>query len=215
MLRVVGPLLMALGLITSLTACAEEEHARFAVGTHYMVLDNPVPVADPSKVEVREFFSYTCPHCYETEPLVEEWKANAGDDVSFVQTHVTFLRNAEPLARAFYVGQAKGLGDEVHRAMFDAIHRHREPLFSVPALANFFRTYGVEPAEFNELYSSFGVSTRVRQADALSRDYRITGVPSFTVNGKYVILRQNLNNNLETFEVIDFLVEKERRALGQ
>ena len=155
------------------------------------------------------------PHCFETEPLVEEWKAGKADDVNFVQTHVTFLRNAEPLARAFYIAQAKGMLDQTHQPLFDAIHKHREPLFTVPALANFYRKFGLDPKEFNELYASFGVSTKVRQADALSRDYGITGVPSFTVNGKYLVLRSNLKNNLETFKVIDYLVGKERKALGK
>lgn len=215
MLRFFTPLLVALGLTLPLAACAEDGHAPYAAGTHYQILDNPVPVTDPSKIEVREFFSYTCPHCYETEPLVSEWKKQMGDDVNFVQTHVTFLRNAEPLARAFYVAQAKGMLDKIHQPLFDAIHKHREPLFTVPALSNFYRKFGIEPAEFNELYASFGVSTKVRQADAASRDYKITGVPSFAVNGKYLVLRKNLKNNLETFKVIDFLVEKERRQSGQ
>ena len=215
MLRIFTSLFIALGLALPLTACAEDGHAPYAAGTHYQVLDNPVPVADPTKVEVREFFSYTCPHCFETEVLVSEWKATAPADVNFVQTHVTFLRNAEPLARAFYIADAKGMLDKTHQPLFDAIHKHREPLFTVPALANFYRKYGLDPKEFNELYASFGVSTKVRQADALSRDYGITGVPSFAVNGKYLILRSNLKNNLETFKVIDYLVAKERKTLGQ
>ena len=99
--------------------------------------------------------------------------------------------------------------------MFDAIHKHREPLFTVTALATFFKKYGVSIDEFNELYSSFGVSVKTRQADSLSREYKITGVPAFAVNGKYVILRRNLKNDIETFEVIDYLVEKERKLLGK
>ena len=63
--------------------------------------------------------------------------------------------------------------------------------------------------EFNQLYGSFGVSTKLRQADALAQDYEIRGVPSFVVNGKYLILRDGLKSNAEMFDVIDFLVAKE------
>ena len=55
------------------------------------------------------------------------------------------------------------------------------------------------------------MSTKLRQTDALARDYQIRGVPSFVVNGKYLILRDGLRNNQEMFDVIDFLVKKERR----
>ena len=215
MFRYLSVLLAALGLAVSVSACAEPtDHARFTADTHYRVLDKPVAVNDPSKIEVREFFFYGCPHCYDTEPLVEQWLTGKAADIDFVRSPVLFINGAEPLARAFYVAQSKGLLEKMHKPMFDAIHKHREPLFTVPALTNFFRKYGVEPKEFNELYASFGVSTKIRQADAISRESKITGVPAFTVNGKYVILRQNLKSQAELFEVIEFLVDKERKARG-
>lgn len=212
MLRVCYALLAMLGLTMTMSACAESDHSRFAAGTHYEVLSTPVAVEDPDKIEVREFFFYGCPHCYDAEPVIRDWESSLAKDVNFVRTPVLFIRNAEPLARAFYVAQTKGILDQVHKPLFDAIHKHREPLFSVPALTNFFAKYGVDKNEFNELYGSFGVSTKVRKADSLTRDYKITGVPAFVVNGKYRILRSNLKNDVETFKVIDFLIEKERAA---
>lgn len=214
MRRYMSALLAAFGLVISVSACAETDHASFAVDTHYRVLDKPVAVDDPSKIEVREFFFYGCPHCYDTEALVEQWLVGKASDINFVRSPVLFINGAEPLARAFYVAQSKGIFDQIHKPIFDAIHKHREPLFTVPALTNFFRKYGVEAKEFNELYASFGVSTRIRQADAVSRESKITGVPAFTVNGKYVVLRQNLKSHDELFGVIEFLVEKERKARG-
>ncbi|MDF1780033.1 MAG: thiol:disulfide interchange protein DsbA/DsbL [Alcanivoracaceae bacterium] len=215
MLKSLSGFVAALGLAAAMTACAETEHAKFAEGTHYQILEAPVAVADPSKVEVREFFFYGCPHCYDAEPIVADWLTTKPDNVDFVRTPVLFIKGGEPLARAFYVAEAKGLGEKIHKPLFDAIHKHREPLFTVPALATFFKKYGVSNDEFNELYSSFGVSVKTRQADSLSREYKITGVPAFAVNGKYVILRKNLKNDVETFEVIDYLVAKEQALLAK
>lgn len=216
MLKALTSFVAVIGLTATMTACAETtEHAKYAAGTHYAVLDAPVAVADPTKIEVREFFFYGCPHCYDAELIVEEWKTTKPADVDFIRTPVLFIKGAEPLARAFYIAEAKGLGEKMHKPMFDAIHKHREPLFTVPALATFFKKYGVSNDEFNQLYASFGVSAKTRQADSLSREYKITGVPAFAVNGKYVILRKNLKNDIETFEVINYLVEKERKLLGK
>lgn len=189
-----------------------EGHAPYAVGTHYRVLDERVDVDEPGKIEVREFFFYGCPHCFDAQPIIHDWLETKPSDVNFVRTPVLFLKGAEPLARAFYVAKSEGVLEDVHRPLFDAIHKHREPLFSVPALANFFRNYGVDPDTFNDVYSSFGVNTKIRQAEALTRSYQIRGTPSFAVNGKYVVLRKNLKNDRETFKVIDYLVEKERNG---
>lgn len=182
----------------------------FQEGQHYRVLGSEVDVDDPDRIEVREFFFYGCPHCHTVQSVIEGWEETKPGDVNFVRTPVVFMRGAEPLARAFYVARAEDLLDEVHMAIFEALHNHNRNLFDADALADFFTAYDMSREEFNELYQSFGVSTQVRQADAKARQYQISGTPAFTVNGKYVVLRRNLANDRETFEVIDYLVERER-----
>lgn len=214
MVRLTSLILAVLGLGWSLVACAQEEHAPFAAGTHYRVLEDPVAVPDGDKIEVREFFFYGCPHCFDAEPVVEDWLKDKPADVNFVRTPVLFLRNAEPLARAFYVAKSKDMLDEVHADLFAAIHKKREPLFTLPALARFFEERGMDRKTFNSLYSSFGVSTKIRQAEALTREFQIRGVPAWAVNGKYVIMNENLKSYQQAFDIIDYLVEKERKAMG-
>ena len=205
MVRMVMSLALFLGLMNAAMA------ASFSEGTHYRVLDNPGSTNNSNKIEVREFFSYGCPACASIEAPLHDWVDNhAADDIDFVRNPVLFLRNAEPLARAYYVMEALDMKEDMHQAVFDAIHVHRENLFSPQALARFFAKFGVEESEFNRLYNSFGVNTKIRQADALSRDYQIPGVPNFVVNGKYVVLRENLSTLDELFAVIEYLAEKER-----
>lgn len=211
-MRLSSLILAALGLVWSLSAAAQEEHAPFAAGTHYRVLDEPVSVDEPGKIEVREFFFYGCPHCFDAEPVVEEWRAGKPDDVSFKRTPVLFMKNAEPLARAYFVAETQDMLDDVHADLFNGIHRKREPLFTLPALARFFGERGLDRKKFNSLYSSFGVSTKVRQAEALTREYKIRGVPAWAVNGKYVILNKGLKSYQQAFEIVDYLIEKERKA---
>ncbi len=202
---------LALMLVVA-AGLANAAPSRFVEGTHYQTLSTSVSTRDPEKIEVREFFYYGCPACYNAESVVDGWLGKVKEDVDFVRTPITFIRGSEPLARAYHVAETAGVLDEIHRPLFDAIHQHRENLFSKASLQKFFAKYGVSAEEFDKLYSSFGVNTRIRQGDTASRDYRLTGVPAFTVNGKYVVLRQNLRNEGETFEVINYLVDKERRA---
>lgn len=205
--------LMTLGIMLGTTACADQQKdPRFEAGVHYRVLEQPIPEAKPEKIEVREFFFYGCPHCYHAEHYVQQWLKQKPEYVNFVRTPVLFMRGAEPLARAFYVAKNLGILHKVHTAIFHAIHERRMPLFSAEALAEFFSQYGVKPEKFNQLYTSFGVSTKVRQAKALTRRYRVRGVPFFTVAGKYVVLRGNLKGDHQTMQVIKFLVEKVRKS---
>ena len=43
----------------------------------YQAINPPLPSDTPGKIEVLEFFAYTCPHCAAMEPLVEDWAKTA------------------------------------------------------------------------------------------------------------------------------------------
>ena len=45
---------------------------------------------------------------------------------------------------------------------------------------------GIFESDFKKSYHSFGVETALQRADELVQRYRIDGVPTFVVNGKYV-----------------------------
>lgn len=208
MLRTIMALLLGLGLVSTSLAATSQDHPRYQAGVHYKILQTQGVVDDPSKIEVREFFSYICPHCFHLEPKVNSWLKTKPSYVDFVRTPVTFLPHAKALARAYYVEQALGKVGRMHDAIFDAIHKDHDPIFTQDALAEFFTKYGVKKSDFNQLYNSFGVSTKLRQADAMAQDYQIQGVPSLVVNGKYLVLRDHLRSNEQMFDVVDFLVKK-------
>ena len=50
------------------------------------------------------------------------------------------------------------------------------------------------------------------QAQAKSRAYGITGVPAMIVNGKYRVDGRMAGSNQGMLDVVDFLVEQERRS---
>lgn len=178
-------------------------------GQHYKVLSVPVPTTNPEKIEVREYFFYGCPHCYHALPLVNAWRKNQPADVDFEMTPVLFMRGADPLARAFYIAEAKGILDKVHDALFDAVQSGK-PLHTTDALAGWFVQYGIPADEYKRLAASFGIESQVNQAKALTRAAQIEGVPAFLVDGRYLVLRENLPVEADTFKVIDYLVQMVR-----
>lgn len=211
MLRVaMGMMALVAALVT---APAWADGARFEEGKHYQTLSRALEVDDPDKIEVREFFFYGCPACYSVEPYVDAWQERAGNDIKLVRSPILFIRGAEPLARAFYTAEALGVLDEIHTPLFDGIHKHRDQrLFLEDGLREFFGKYGVSAADFDQVFGSVGVTAQMRAADTVARDSGLRGVPAFTVNGKYMVLRTNLRNDTETFQVIDYLVNRERQA---
>jgi thiol:disulfide interchange protein DsbA len=184
----------------------------FREGVDYELLQQPGKVEVPGKIEVREFFSFSCPHCFRLESFTSEWKPKQAEDVNFVMTPAAMRKDWEPLAHAYYVAEALGKLEQIKPDLFDAIHVKKKQLFTQSELAGFFKGYGVSEDDFNKLYNSFSVRVKVRQATALAKTYRLRGVPALVVNAKYLVKTQSDKTFADMLAVVDFLVDKERAA---
>ncbi len=164
-------------------------------GVNYTRLVPAQPTSAPAgQVEVLEFFWYACPHCYAIDPLVEAWKKTKPSYITFTREHVMWTDSHRSLARLFYTLESMGKIDELHSAIFKEIHVNGNFLTdpgnddrkSEEIQTAFVVKHGVSEAAFRNAYRSFGVDNAMRRADELWQRYRIAGVPTFIVNGKYV-----------------------------
>ena len=163
--------------------------APLAAGSDYRLLTPPRPTSSPGKIEVIEFFSYGCPHCAKFAPLVSAWAAALPKDVAFRRVPVSFGRMPwTNLSRAYYSLEATGDLKKLDAALFHAIHDENQSLFDEQSIADWVGGHGGDAARFANAYVSFGVNNQTVQADQMAEDYRIEGIPSLVVNGRYVVV---------------------------
>lgn len=193
-------------------ASAQAAPEQYEEGTHYVELTIPIKSRDPGKIEVTEYFSYGCPHCYEFDPMVQAWSRNLAPDIDFNRTPAMWNKDYEVYARTYYTAEAMGLTEKIHTALFSAIHADRRRLNDPQAMAMFFSEFDIDPIDFAKVYQSFGVRASVQQAEARGRAYRSSGVPSFIVNGKYRVETKNAGSLAEMLKIVSFLLQKERSA---
>ena len=167
-----------------------------------------MPPATPDKIEVVEFFSYTCPHCYDLDPTVRDWLQRKPENVTFTRIAVAFSANWEPSARAYYAAEALGVADKMHQPLFDAIHRDKRMLGNEDELAAFFAEQGVNQDAFRKAYQSFQTETQFRRGNQLAQRYGVRGVPTVIVGGQYDVRSPRI------FEVVDFLIAKLAASQG-
>jgi len=159
-------------------------------GVDYRPLVPAQPSASPpGKIEVIEFFSYGCPHCAEFFPLVSTWAAMLPKDVVFRRVPVGFNRPAWiNLQRAYFALQASGDLTRLDGKLFQALHEEHLPLFEEPAIADWVGKNGGDAQKFTAAYTSFGINNLTVEADKMSEDYQVTGIPTMAVAGKYIAL---------------------------
>ncbi len=197
--------LTGLALTSPLAALAQSKPP--ADGADFISLDQAAPTeGGPGKVDVVEFFWYSCPHCNSFEPLLEAWLSKLPKNVHFRRVPVMFRPTFEPQQRLFYVLEAMGRLPELHKKVFYAIHVEKQTLDSVDQVANWVAKQGVDKAKFLEQYNSFPVVTKARRATQLQEQYKVDGVPSLGIAGKYFTSGSLAGNMQRALQVTDYLV---------
>ncbi|MEO8038722.1 MAG: thiol:disulfide interchange protein DsbA/DsbL [Betaproteobacteria bacterium] len=184
----------------------------------YKIINPAIPTDAPGKVEVLEFFQYTCGHCYDFEPFVKTWKAKKPKDVVWRYVPTVWDASRIPQAKIFYTLEAMGLLDQLHDKVYDAIHQKGLLLTERAVLSKWIAAQpGVDAKKFEETYDSFGVDNKVQRATQMTKTYLIKGTPTVIVNGKYSTGPGNAINasgrvDYERFgQILDDLVAMEQK----
>ncbi len=182
------------------------EVIKVVAGTDYLPLDPRAPVEAPAgKIEVVEFFWYSCPHCNAFEPLLAGWIKQLPKDIAFRRVPVAFRDDFVPQQRLYYALEAMGLVEKLHAKVFAAIHVEKQDLSKAAAITEWIGKQGVDVAKFNEQYNSFSVATKATKAAQLQNAYKVEGVPALGVAGRYYLdgtLAKGMDRALKVVEAL-------------
>ncbi len=181
-------------LCMPLMACS----ADYKEGEQYIVVNDTAS----KKPEVREYFSFYCPHCFKFEPLMNNVKKTLPENVKFEMNHVDFLRVASPkvqgyLSKAVVVAQQLGMEQKLVGSLFNYIQVQRAVVTSERDIRNVFVLNGADGEKFDKLMASFSVNSKAKQMKK-NQDFftkkkgedgkpALNSVPTVIVNNKYKI----------------------------
>jgi thiol:disulfide interchange protein DsbA len=188
-------------------------------GVEYVTLAQPQPTqATGKKVEVIEFFMYHCPHCNALEPQFEQWVKKQGDNIVLKRVHLPFTGPNDPEAHLYLTLEALGKVDEMQTKVFKAVHVDRIRLNEDAKIIDWVSKNGIDRATFLNAWNSFGVMTKLRRLPQVVDAYKVDGVPTVVIDGKYQTSPATVYNSVKTnneaqlfqatLQVMDALVAK-------
>jgi len=187
--------------------------AKFVAGKDFIKLGRPVPTeTEAGKIEVIEFFWYSCGHCNSFEPAFAQWVKNVPKDVVVRRIPVAFREDFAPQQRLYFALEAMGLLEKLHSKVFQAIHGERLPLNTDASILAWIEKQGVDKTKFADTAKSFGVASKLKRAVQLQNDFKIEGVPSLGVAGKYYIDGTSAGNMERALQVTDSLLAQVRQG---
>ena len=181
-------------------------------GIDYVRVARPAPQAGPG-IEVVEFFSYACPHCKEAEPAVSKWRASLPKDVRFRRVPISFGRPQwEALAKLYLTIESTGDLAKIDHEVFSAVHDQKLPLANGKAVKDWAVKRVADPKKFSDTYESFGIQTKVKSAEQMGLDFGISGVPSFGVAGRYLVVAKEAKTFADVLRATDRVIELARKT---
>jgi thiol:disulfide interchange protein DsbA len=186
---------------------AQAQANRPKAGTDFQVLDPRAPIeAAAGKIEVVEFFWYSCGHCNAFEPALEAWSSKLPKDVVLRRVPVAFQDSFAPQQRLYFTLEAMGLVKQLHGKVFAAIHVEKKNLSTGEAILDWVVQQGVDKAKFVQQYNSFTVVTKVTKATQLQNAYKVEGVPALGIAGRFYTDGSMAGNMQRALQVVDVLV---------
>ena len=213
MKRLLGTLFLSLSLIAGVAHASADAPV---AGKDYTALKTPQALDVPAgKIEVIEFFWYGCPHCNAFDPFLEGWIKKQGQDVVFKRVPVAFRDDFIPHSKMYYALDALGLSQKLTPVVFHEIHVNKNYLLTPEDQAKFLATQGVDPKKYMEAYNSFSTQSALQRDKALLDSYKIDGVPTIAIQGKYetgpAMVQGPEDKALPgTLQVMDFIVSQIR-----
>tara|TARA_B100000029_G_scaffold507147_1_gene591218 strand:- start:687 stop:1361 length:675 start_codon:yes stop_codon:yes gene_type:complete len=212
---------LVFGLALVLTIGLTNAEVKYEEGIHYVLLPIPQETEVTGKIEVMEYFSYACIHCFRFEPIVLAWRQGLLDDVTFNRTPALWNNELETYGKSYYAAEVLGVLEKVHIHLFNLIQQKKPKDPQVIALS--LGDFGVDPIDFARTLVSFEVDRRLGKARGRGQAYekayyrafgKGAGVPMLVVNGKYLISGATAGGNSGMLTVAKHLIQLERQAMA-
>jgi thiol:disulfide interchange protein DsbA len=126
---------------------------------------------------------------------VQAWLKSKPSYVTFIRVPVEWNEGHRSLAHLFYALEAMGKLNDLHSEIFKEVQVTGDPLIGADpnnaaaaerVQLSFIKKMGLSENDFEKAYQDMNVQTAMQRADQLVQRYRVSAVPTFVVNGKYV-----------------------------
>ena len=189
-----------------LSACSQ---VKWVEGTHY----KRIAESSAETQNLKEYFSFWCPHCFQFEPLIEEVTNKLNVGTRFEKVHVNYMgflpKEAQDAGTiSLMAARVNGSEKAFVEALFAAIHLEKKTLTTLAQIAPIFNATSTNNVNFLTLTQSDEVKNLVHANNQLvdSQGRSLSGVPGLVVNDQYlVILDSGLKSVDEVIELINWL----------
>lgn len=136
------------------------------------------------QIELIQFGDFECPDCAEAYPLIKQWKASLGDQLTLVFKQMPMDQlypihpHATMAARASEAARLQNSFWEMH----DMLYQHQDAL-EEEDLVSYAELLGLDAEQFEQDFESAEVIDKVQADFEEGKALGVTSTPTFIING--------------------------------
>lgn len=154
-------------------------------------VSNHVKGVGNKKVEFIEYADFQCPYCGQYYPVLQQVKEKYGDDIKFIFRNFP-LESLHQNARAAHRAAEAASRQDKFWEMYDKLYQNQSEWSSVsvpqPIFEGYAKEIGLNIDTYKQDCASSAVNDTINADIEDGKQYKITGTPTFVVNGKAVEL---------------------------
>ena len=203
---------LAAGALLPLVARAQSPDP--VEGKDFKAVQPPQPTDSGNKIEVLEFFQYSCPHCYAFNPDLDAWRKKLAPDVDYKRIHINWDNSTLPHTKIYYSLEQLGRVNDVHEKVFNAIHAGHKRMLDPNEIADLMAANGIDRKQWMDVFNSFSTATKASKAMATWRAYKIEGTPTLACDGRFLTSPSIVGSRTGSLAVLDALIQRVRAEKG-
>lgn len=137
---------------------------------------------DGSQVEIIEFFSFYCSHCYEFEKAIPVIKGNFPKRTKWEQVPIYWGKGSPKPGEAYLLAKDEGRGEEMKKAIFKAIFTEGKDIGSVEVLEELALKVGLG-FDFSRKLRTGEKAGEAGKAILMTKKYGIDETPTLVIAG--------------------------------
>jgi len=153
---------------------------------------------DGQQVEVLEFFSFYCGHCYHFDKSIAVIKGNFPKKIKWRYMPVYWGKGSSKPGEAYMIAEEMGKGEQMKKALFDAIFLEKRDIGDMAVLESLGDKLGLG-FDFSRRLRAGDKAKEANAALIMLEAYKIEETPSVVIAGNIKVTPHMVNENMDLF----------------
>ncbi|GBD95505.1 MAG TPA: hypothetical protein ENG83_04060 [Nitrospirae bacterium] len=154
---------------------------------------------DGKQVEITEFLSFYCGHCYEFEKSIPVIKGNFPKKIKWKIIPIYWGKGSPKPGEAYFLAEEAGKGEEMKKALFRAIFIDRRDIGNIDVLEEIGSKIGLG-FDFSRRLRAGDKAGDVGEAILMSKKYDINETPTLIIAGNLKTSPGMFQGNITTLK---------------